>query len=299
METDSIIQNAINRWTDITKSNLANRQSTKTSYGWSSSNEEFLKNLGEKTMGFTWIYRYASNRYGDFHNLTTIMIIICSSLVATFSIFSTAAKDCNNLTWVGIINTVLGIIITTIGALQKFFNFDNISNQYEFIAKQYDNLNFDIRAVLTNKRRDRPPQKEIKEHFMTSFKSLRINSPELPDWASNKYYKISKTHHVKRPLDIEQIVIAKESQSRDSERKPKKHSSEGKFNLFKKNDVSDESKLKKMGNQITVLEDLTPKDDDATSSDEDSSGEIDNEFLNYELNRFSSQNINKNDTQEE
>lgn len=148
---------------------------------WSSSVEKLIKDIGEKSLSYSWLHRRSEKRFSYYNNFLAIPAIVLSTITGAGSIGF--GKD-------GSISLVMGgisILVSIIATLNSYFSFAKRAEAHRITSVSYNKLYLMISIELSLPRVKRVSVKDFLKMVSDSITRLKEIEPQIPDKVISEY----------------------------------------------------------------------------------------------------------------
>lgn len=166
---------------------------------WNYEQENYLKNLGEQAMAYTWMQERTAMFYTSLDRYLGIFIIILSGVIGTNNFIDT------ELSTRQIIFGFLGYLVSILGMLTQFLKPMEVSQQRISIGNKFQDIYYDIKQQLAKPPEERKSAEEYLESITEKFIELYDFAPPLNNFIIQKFKTIFKESNITMPLNADFI----------------------------------------------------------------------------------------------
>ena len=160
---------------------------------WSPQQECLLKEWADKSAGYRWLHLKSHELYNKYNNYLAYPIILLSCIggIGGLSIVSNEKPTPFEL-YAQYVFFSCNIIITMLSSIQRFNNFNELSEKHSMAAIQYAKFYRNISMELSLQYEERELGLQFLRQCKSEFDRLLSTSPEIPVYVINMFNDIYK-----------------------------------------------------------------------------------------------------------
>ena len=187
---------------------------------WTPYLENYFKQLGEKSFGYSWLHKKAEARYSKKRNYIDLPVIVLSTIAGTLSIGNSSIFGAEYEKEASMGIGLLSILVSTLNTIGTYFSFSSRTEAHRIAHIQYGRLYRFLDIELSLPRNERMLPKDLLKVSRDTYERLHEISPLIPNDITSKFSKKFKNYDVAKPSEangLEAIVIFKENKIENKE----------------------------------------------------------------------------------
>ncbi len=171
---------------------------------WNEKQEEYLKDIGEQAMCYTWMQEQTAMYYSKVEKVLGILIIILSGILGTNNFINT------EYTARAIAFGIIGYLTAILGMISQYIKPQEASEQRKAIANKFQDIYYDIKQELAKGRSERMNVNDYIKTITQRYIELYDFSPSISNMILSSFKKKFKNSKITMPLNmdiIEEIKI--------------------------------------------------------------------------------------------
>ena len=174
-------------------------------YSWTESNENVVKEWGEKAFGYKTLHMHEANKWKSFSNRMHMLIIFLSCLTGVTNL-STYAQIQWLTIMMGILNVCTGLMVSVV----KYYKPDELFQLHLISAKKYGKLYRTISLELGMERKNRGHAEDISKQARLTYDTIVEESPFVNDktieWFRMKIENNKNNAHVPDVVSFTKVI---------------------------------------------------------------------------------------------